>query len=54
MVYSEDEIVDLAGDDDAHIPDTAQDIKVRHHRAKNQGQGQPTATGNESDSEEDG
>ncbi|KAI8911544.1 armadillo-type protein [Gorgonomyces haynaldii] len=36
MVYTEEDIMELGGfdDDDAHVPDQAQDIKPRHHKGR--------------------
>ncbi|ORZ36580.1 armadillo-type protein [Catenaria anguillulae PL171] len=47
MVYSENEIIDLGGDeDDAHVPDSEQEIKPRHYRGKSGADmSTPTPTG---------
>ncbi|KAL2912933.1 hypothetical protein HK105_207604 [Polyrhizophydium stewartii] len=40
MIYSEEEIMMLGGDeDDADRPDNAQDVKPHHHRSRNHGSG---------------
>ncbi|OZJ02963.1 hypothetical protein BZG36_04519 [Bifiguratus adelaidae] len=65
MVYSDIDIMTLGGDeDDAAVPDSDQDIKPRHHRAKTvsherteadgaQGQAQPKAADDDEDEGED-
>ena len=41
MIYSQDDIIELGGLDDhenSNVPDSEQDIKPRHHKAKTHGQ----------------
>ncbi|KAI8928772.1 armadillo-type protein [Entophlyctis helioformis] len=46
MVYSEDEIAMLGGDeDDANVPDNVQDIKPRHHKTRNHANAHEGAAG---------
>lgn len=56
MAYSDEDVVELCGnEEDAHIPDSQQDIKPRHHKGKKNPQGnfEPQANTNRKTIEDD-
>lgn len=55
MVYSDDEIMQLGGDEeDSHLPDREQDIKPHHYHAKTHGQSSTPTGDKEKGSKEEG